>query len=192
MATVFQGWREFHGVEFSSENDSKAVSLLYCFSTIRNGRKLLSMKSPSNDGEHLPCLHGMRFLSTCWIAVAHTYLKTGTFGKPSVINPNTLFTVWIDPSVDTCSYNWWLMVWFINRWILIIEYDEWLEIDDCNQRVGGSRYVLHHQRTARFVFAFQNFWSHQRKNQPRSPLSPTLPQVSHWLIVFSFRFWKAC
>jgi hypothetical protein len=51
--------------------DSLPARALHCFSAINNGRKLLSTKSSGSD--NLSCVHGIRFLSTTWVIMGHTW-----------------------------------------------------------------------------------------------------------------------
>ena len=47
-------------------------SVLMCFSLLTNTRRLLSV---SGGGEgHLDAVHGVRFLSMCWVILGHAYL----------------------------------------------------------------------------------------------------------------------
>jgi hypothetical protein len=43
--------------------------LLHCFSAKKNCRSLLSTEQDSKDS--LPCLHGIRVLTVCWIVLMH-------------------------------------------------------------------------------------------------------------------------
>lgn len=63
----------------------KLSTILDCFSAVKNGEKLLSMKRSADSGD-LACLHGIRFLSTCWVVIGHTWV----YGASSnyVHNPN--------------------------------------------------------------------------------------------------------
>ena len=54
-------------VGFDSKKDGTAINVLHCFSTLSNGRKILSMKVSSVD--NLGCVHGIRFFSTCWVVI---------------------------------------------------------------------------------------------------------------------------
>jgi hypothetical protein len=45
--------------------------ILVAFSLYTNGRKMLDSK-PSADT--LTCLHGIRFLSICWVVLGHRYM----------------------------------------------------------------------------------------------------------------------
>ncbi|XP_057365447.1 nose resistant to fluoxetine protein 6-like [Daphnia carinata] len=82
LATAHESWRMYRGISFSG-SDNAAVSVLHCFSALNNGRKVLSLKSAGSD--NLSSLHGIRFFSTCWVVLGHTWLK-GIMSN--VINPN--------------------------------------------------------------------------------------------------------
>ncbi|KAI9559818.1 hypothetical protein GHT06_013825 [Daphnia sinensis] len=81
LATAHESWRMYRGISFSG-SDNPAVSVLHCFSALNNGRKVLSLKSAGSD--NLSSLHGIRFFSTCWVVLGHTWLK-GVMSN--VINP---------------------------------------------------------------------------------------------------------
>lgn len=71
-ATVHEAWRMYCDVGFNAKNDATFVSVLHCFSLLNNGRKLLSMKV-STSGDNFGCIHGIRFFSTCWVVLGHTW-----------------------------------------------------------------------------------------------------------------------
>ena len=50
-----------------------AINVFKCFSLYSNGKKLLSTKKM--DGS-IDCIHGIKFLSMCWVVLVHTYLKS--------------------------------------------------------------------------------------------------------------------
>lgn len=77
----------YRGISFSA-SDNAAVSVLHCFSALNNGRKVLSLKSAGSD--NLSSLHGIRFFSTCWVVLGHTWLK-GVMSN--VINPKMVVEV---------------------------------------------------------------------------------------------------
>jgi Nose resistant-to-fluoxetine protein, N-terminal domain len=54
----------------ATEIKSKLLHILLSFSLLINVRKLLSTKKAPDS---IPCLHGIRVLSTTWIVLAHTY-----------------------------------------------------------------------------------------------------------------------
>ncbi|XP_046631169.1 nose resistant to fluoxetine protein 6-like isoform X3 [Daphnia pulicaria] len=62
-ATIHHIWTE------NSSLQSFAVQLLHCFSAKKNCRSLLSTEQDSKDS--LPCLHGIRVLTVCWIVLMH-------------------------------------------------------------------------------------------------------------------------
>jgi hypothetical protein len=64
-----------HDVNFSEHKKEILVS----FSMFTNGSKLLATKSSEGT---LTCLHGIRFLSICWIVVGHRYMFS--LGEPSI------------------------------------------------------------------------------------------------------------
>ena len=53
-----------------TEFKSKSLHILLSFSLLNNVHKLLSTKKAPDS---IPCLHGIRVLSTTWIVLAHTY-----------------------------------------------------------------------------------------------------------------------
>jgi hypothetical protein len=72
MATIHEAWRMYRGTDFDAKQDGKLLSALHCFSILNNGRKILSMKvAASND--NFGCIHGIRFFSTCWVVIGHTF-----------------------------------------------------------------------------------------------------------------------
>ena len=51
----------------------KAYKLIVAFSLYTNTQKWLS----TNGGkDNLGCLHGLRFLSMCWVVLSHTFIMT--------------------------------------------------------------------------------------------------------------------
>ncbi|EFX85286.1 hypothetical protein DAPPUDRAFT_314000 [Daphnia pulex] len=72
MATVHEGWRMYHGTDFDAKQDGKLLSALHCFSILNNGRKILSMKVTASS-DNFGCIHGIRFFSTCWVVLGHTF-----------------------------------------------------------------------------------------------------------------------
>jgi hypothetical protein len=87
VATLHDSWRIYRGVAVT---DNKAVSVLHCFSALSNGRKILSLKSSSSGSDNLSCLHGIRFFSTCWVVLGHTWIK---IAMGNVLNPNMVAQV---------------------------------------------------------------------------------------------------
>ncbi len=90
LATVHDAWRMFRGIEFVSKTDNSFVTALHCFSALSNGRKLLSLTPAATGSDNLSCLHGIRFLSTCWVVLGHTWLKSAT---SNVANPKMVAQV---------------------------------------------------------------------------------------------------
>ncbi|XP_032794832.2 nose resistant to fluoxetine protein 6 [Daphnia magna] len=91
-ATVHEAWRMYFGIDFDSKTDGPFVNSLHCFSALSNGRKILSMKqSTSND--NFGCIHGLRFFSTCWVVIGHTWI----LGAYKSMNPR---------AVKTDAYTW--------------------------------------------------------------------------------------
>ncbi len=72
MATVHEAWRMYIGTDFNAKQDGKLLSALHCFSILNNGRKILSMKVTASS-DNFGCIHGIRFFSTCWVVLAHTF-----------------------------------------------------------------------------------------------------------------------
>lgn len=88
LATVHECWRMYCGAGFDRRKDGQLISALHCFSALSNGRKILSMKvSASND--NLSCLHGIRFFSTCWIVLGHSW----SFSLYKTMNPRAIKAV---------------------------------------------------------------------------------------------------
>lgn len=50
--------------------NSRPYQYLMAFSIYTNTKKLLSTRKSAED---LGCIHGIRFLSTAWVVLAHTY-----------------------------------------------------------------------------------------------------------------------
>lgn len=94
-ATVHEAWRMYFGIDFDSKTDGPFVNSLHCFSALSNGRKILSMKqSTSND--NFGCIHGLRFFSTCWVVIGHTWI----LGAYRSMNPRAVKTV--SPDAALC------------------------------------------------------------------------------------------
>ncbi len=72
MATVHEAWRMYRGTDFDTKQDGKLLSALHCFSVLNNGRKILSMKVTVSS-DNFGCIHGIRFFSTCWVVLGHTF-----------------------------------------------------------------------------------------------------------------------
>lgn len=89
LATVHESWRMYYGTGFSV-SDNAVVSVLHCFSALNNGRKVLSLKSAGSNSDNLSCLHGIRFFSTCWVVLGHTWLKAV---MSNVLNPKMVIEV---------------------------------------------------------------------------------------------------
>ncbi|GBM80809.1 Nose resistant to fluoxetine protein 6 [Araneus ventricosus] len=51
----------------------KCKPFFNCFCLFTNGEKILNTSSAEGQ---LPCLHGIRFFSMCWVILCHTYLAT--------------------------------------------------------------------------------------------------------------------
>ena len=50
------------------------IQALLAFSIYTNTKKWLNTKnSGGGGGENFGCIHGIRFLSTCWVVLAHTW-----------------------------------------------------------------------------------------------------------------------
>lgn len=74
LATIHEAYRTYCGINFDSNADGKLLSALHCFSTLSNGRKILSMKvSASSAKDNFGCIHGIRFFSTCWVVLGHSW-----------------------------------------------------------------------------------------------------------------------
>ncbi|XP_046461507.1 nose resistant to fluoxetine protein 6-like [Daphnia pulex] len=74
MATIHEAWRMYRGTDFDAKQDGKLLSALHCFSILNNGRKILSMKvTASSSNDNFGCIHGIRFFSTCWVVIGHTF-----------------------------------------------------------------------------------------------------------------------
>lgn len=58
----------------SIQQNSTAYKYLMAFSFYNNTKKWLSTRKSPDD---LGCLHGIRFLSTCWVVLSHTYVVFG-------------------------------------------------------------------------------------------------------------------
>ena len=71
-ATIHEAWRMYFDVGFDAQTDGLAVSALHCFSALANGRQIFSTKVSSTD--NLASIHGLRFLSTCWLVVEHSWI----------------------------------------------------------------------------------------------------------------------
>jgi len=71
-ATAHESWRMYKNKVFDPTNDHWAISALHCFSTLNNGRKILSIKV-STSSDNLSCIHGIRVLSTLWVVIGHTW-----------------------------------------------------------------------------------------------------------------------
>lgn len=85
MATAHDALQMYREISFDPKRESKWVSGLHCFSILTNGRKILSMKVSKNSTTNLSCVHGIRFLSTCWVVIGHTWI----IGAASnAVNPN--------------------------------------------------------------------------------------------------------
>ena len=70
--TIQEAWRMYRGTNFDVEKDGKLISALHCFSVLNNGRKILSM-TVSSSNDNFGCIHGLRFISTCWVVLAHSF-----------------------------------------------------------------------------------------------------------------------
>lgn len=73
VATVHESCRMYNGKGISLKSESLPVKILHCFSFLNNSRKLLSMKA-ATSGDNFGCIHGMRFLSMCWVVLGHLFL----------------------------------------------------------------------------------------------------------------------
>ncbi|XP_067118600.1 nose resistant to fluoxetine protein 6-like [Centruroides vittatus] len=86
------------------KTESAIVKFLICFSLYTNGVKILSTE---NTGSQLQCVHGIRFLSMCWIVLGHTFLSALTVTEnlvdylDYVRKFSALFIVQATYSVDT-------------------------------------------------------------------------------------------
>jgi len=90
-ATVHETWRMFRGTD--ANQDGKLLSGLRCFSVLSNGRKILSMEVPTG-ADNFGCIHGLRFLSTCWVVLGHTW----SYVSYKTMNPKAVLTVSKSPT----------------------------------------------------------------------------------------------
>ena len=89
-ATIHESWRMYCGTGYDAKTDGKALSALHCFSSLSNGRKILSMKvTSSSSNDNFGCIHGIHFFSTVWVVVGHTWF----FGAYKTMNPRAVKTV---------------------------------------------------------------------------------------------------
>lgn len=89
LATIHEAWRMFLGIDFDESDDYK-IRALHCFSTLTNGRKILSMKATvSSTNDNIGCIHGIRFFSTCWVVLGHTWSFLGS----KTMNPKAVLMV---------------------------------------------------------------------------------------------------
>jgi hypothetical protein len=89
-ATIHESWRMYCGTGYDAKTDGKALSALHCFSALSNGRKILSMKvTSSSSNDNFGCIHGIRFFSTVWVVVGHTWI----IGAYKTMNPRAVKTV---------------------------------------------------------------------------------------------------
>ena len=56
--------------------------LLSSFSLISNTKKLLSTEQRASD---IHCLHGMRFISMCWVILGHSFLFPVSFSSQYIM-----------------------------------------------------------------------------------------------------------
>lgn len=99
-ATIHDGWRTYCNHDFDAKSDAGFVTGLHCFSALHNGKKLLSLEPTSSGSDNLSCLHGIRFLSTCWVVIGHTWLKGLT---SNVLNPKIVEQVLLTGDCSTRS-----------------------------------------------------------------------------------------
>jgi hypothetical protein len=88
-ATIHEAWRMYRGTDFDAKKDGTAITALHCFSILNNGRKILSMKVPVSSNDNFGCIHGLRFFSTCWVVVGHTW----NFMISKILNPKAAYKV---------------------------------------------------------------------------------------------------
>lgn len=89
-ATIHEARRIYIDETFDAEKDGRLVTALHSFSAIRNGRRILAIRVLSSSADdNLGCLHGIRFLSTCWVVVGH-FWEIGIF---KMMNPLSAKTV---------------------------------------------------------------------------------------------------
>ncbi len=72
-ATVHEFWREnYLQNPVDSKTEKLGIRYLNCFSALSNSRKLLSTR---DELDSISCLHGIRFLTTCWIVFQHAFME---------------------------------------------------------------------------------------------------------------------
>nr|CAH0109554.1 unnamed protein product [Daphnia galeata] len=148
-ATIHEAWRMYRGTNFDVEKDGKLISALHCFSVLNNGRKILSM-TVSSSNDNFGCIHGLRFISTCWVVLAHSFqlvarrimnknaLKEDfqTFGMQTIGNSTV--------SVDT----FFLMSGLLASFLLL------RELDRNKGKFNVGLYYLHRYLRLTIVYAF--------------------------------------
>ena len=87
VATVYESCRLVNNKMFDMKSGGWLVSSLHCFSALNNSRKILSMRV-SSSSDNLSSIHGIRFISTLWVVIGHTWLKGLLFS--SALNPNAV------------------------------------------------------------------------------------------------------
>uniref|UniRef100_A0A0P5TA70 Nose resistant to fluoxetine protein n=1 Tax=Daphnia magna TaxID=35525 RepID=A0A0P5TA70_9CRUS len=150
-ATVHEAWRMYCGTDFDSKTDGKALTVFHCFSALSNGRKILSMKvSASSANDNFGCIHGIRFFSTCWVVLGHTFSLAAsrtmnrkalvedfkTVGMQSIGNATV--------SVDT----FFLMSGLLVSYLLL------RELDRTKGKFNAGLYYLHRYLRLTIVYAF--------------------------------------
>lgn len=79
LATTHEAWRRFFVIGFDAQLDDFKIRALHCFSALTNGRKILSMKvTVPSANDNIGCIHGIRFFSTCWVVLAHSWSFLGS------------------------------------------------------------------------------------------------------------------
>ncbi|KZS08085.1 putative Nose resistant to fluoxetine protein, partial [Daphnia magna] len=150
-ATVHEAWRMYCGTDLNSKTHGKALTTLHCFSALSNGRKILSMKvSVSSANDNLGCVHGIRFFSTCWVVLGHTFslAASRTMNRKALVED--LKTVGMQTignatvSVDT----FFLMSGLLVSYLLL------RELDRTKGKFNAGLYYLHRYLRLTIVYAF--------------------------------------
>lgn len=90
LATIHEAYRMYCGTGFDSNADGKLLRAVHCFSVLSNGRKILSMKvTASSANDNFGCIHGIRFFSTCWVVLGHSW----SLMPYKTMNPKAVLTV---------------------------------------------------------------------------------------------------
>ncbi|XP_069696160.1 nose resistant to fluoxetine protein 6-like isoform X2 [Periplaneta americana] len=109
--------------------------VLAAFSIFANGKKLLSTKQ---SADALQCMHGMRFITMCWVIWAHRYLLTSQMPLTNGVDLRQYMTDWSRLYITNSSLQGDT---FLTLAGLLISY---VFLNRMRYRISGFNILLHY------------------------------------------------